>query len=192
MHKRILKSGLTLALLILSLSATAFAQNTAQNNISPEKKALIKEMLAASDVQKMGDMMMKATMDQLETGTPARIAESVNSMPNLTRQEREKMIRTLTDDNARFTKRFRELTKEKINWLQLVEELMYPIVDKYFTEDDLKNMIAFYKSPAGKKVLEVMPQMMTEIMIRSEEIAKPRFEAIANQILEEEKKRVDQ
>ena len=185
MHSRILKSVLTLALLLLGLSTTASAQNT----ISPEKRALIKEMVIATDVQKMSDVMMKATMDQLENDSPRRIAESVNTMPDLTPAERKKMIREMTDSNARFTKRFRELMKEKLDWVQMVEELIYPIVDKYYTEDDLKNMIVFYKSPTGRKVLEVMPQMMTEMMIRSEEVIRPKIEGIAKQILEEEAKR---
>lgn len=188
MHRRILKSVLTLALLILGLSATASAQNT----ITPEKRALIKEMIVATDVQKMSDAMMKATMDQLENDTPRRVADSVNSMSDLTPEERKKLIQKMTDDSARFTKRFRELMKEKLDWVQLIEELMYPIVDKYYTEDDLKNMIVFYKSPTGRKVLEVMPQMMTEMMIRSEEIIRPKVEGIARQVLEEEEKRPKQ
>jgi hypothetical protein len=185
MHQRILKPVLTLALLILGLSVTASAQNT----ITPEKRALIKEMIVATDVQKMSDAMMKATMDQLENNSPRWIAESVNIMSDLKPEERKEMIREMTDSSARFTKRFRELMKEKLDWVQLVEELIYPIIDKYYTEDDLKNMIAFYKSPTGRKVLEVMPQMMTEMMIRSEEIIRPKIEGIAKQVLEEEKKR---
>jgi hypothetical protein len=66
---------------------------------------------------------------------------------------------------------------------------MYPVVDKYYTEDDLKNLIAFYKSPTGRKVLEVMPQMMGDIMVRTNEIIKPRFDEISRQILDEEKKK---
>jgi hypothetical protein len=188
MHKRILKRGMTLALFILGLAATA----TAQATISTEKRALIKEMIAVTDVQKAGDLMMEAMVDQFEKSAPQRIAQSVNGMPDLTPQEREKMLREMTADNARFTKRFRELTQEKLNWSQLVEQLMYPIVDKYYTEDDLKNLIAFYKSPTGRKVLEVMPQMMAEVLVRSDELIRPKFEEISKQILEEEKKRLQE
>jgi uncharacterized protein len=186
MHRRILKSVLPLALLILGLSATASAQNT----ISPEKRALIKEMIVATDAQKISDVMIKATMDQLENNSPKRIAESVNAMSDLTPEERKKMIQEMTDSSARFTKRFRELVKEKLDWVQLMEELVYPIVDKYYTEDDLRNMIAFYKSPTGKKVLEAMPQMMAEMITRSEEIIRPKIEGIVKQIQAEEEKRL--
>jgi len=187
MRKRILNSALTLALFILVLAATA----TAQSAISPEKRALIKEMMVVTDVQKSGDVMMKAVVDRFENEAPTQIAQRVNALTDLTPQEREKMTRELTEGNTRFTKRFRELT-EKLDWSQLLEQLMMPIIDKYYTEDDLKNMIAFYKTPTGKKVLEVMPQMMTDILFKSDEIIRPKFEAIAKQILDEEKKRLQQ
>ena len=185
MRSTILKSAFNLCLLLIGLATAESAQST----ISPEKRALIKEMIVVTEVQKTGDVMMKAMIDQFEQDAPQRIADSVNAMPDLTPQEREKMLREWASDDARFTRRFRELIKEKLNWPLLIEQLMYPVVDKYYTEDDLKNLIVFYKSPTGRKVLEVMPQMMGDIMVRTNEIIKPRFDEISRQILDEEKKK---
>lgn len=186
MHSMILRNAFFLTVLITGLAATTLAQNT----ISAEKRALIKEMIVATDVQKTGDVMMKAMIDQFEADAPERISESVGSIPDLTGPEREKMRREMAADAARLSKRFRELIKEKLDWNQLIEQFIYPVVDKYYTEDDLRNLIAFYKSPTGRKVLEVMPQMMTDIMLRSNEVIKPKFDEISKQILEEEKKRL--
>ena len=36
--------------------------------------------------------------------------------------------------------------------------------DKYFTEQDIKDFITFYKSPVGQKYINVMPEMMKDIM----------------------------
>lgn len=38
------------------------------------------------------------------------------------------------------------------------------IYDKYFTAEDVENIIKFYESETGKKTLTVMPQMMGELM----------------------------
>lgn len=43
-------------------------------------------------------------------------------------------------------------------------ELYAPIYHKYLTLDDLKKIIAFYESPAGKKLGTATPAMMTEGM----------------------------
>jgi len=44
-------------------------------------------------------------------------------------------------------------------------ELVIPVYEKYLTIDDLKSMIKFYKSPAGKKLLEAQPKIMKDSMI---------------------------
>jgi len=36
--------------------------------------------------------------------------------------------------------------------------------DKYFTEQEIKEFIVFYKTPAGRKYISVMPEMMKDMM----------------------------
>jgi hypothetical protein len=43
-----------------------------------------------------------------------------------------------------------------------VMEMLVPIYDKYLTHEDIKGLIAFYETPAGRKLLAVMPQMHRE------------------------------
>lgn len=45
-----------------------------------------------------------------------------------------------------------------------LSELYIPIYDKYYTEEDIDNLIKFYQSSTGKKVTSVMPQMLNESM----------------------------
>jgi hypothetical protein len=40
-----------------------------------------------------------------------------------------------------------------------------PIYDKYYTETDIDQLIEFYKSPVGKKMIEVQPQLTQESML---------------------------
>jgi hypothetical protein len=37
-----------------------------------------------------------------------------------------------------------------------------PIYEKYLSDDDVKALIVFYESPLGKKVIDVLPQIMSE------------------------------
>ncbi len=43
-------------------------------------------------------------------------------------------------------------------------DLMVPIYDKYFTDDDIRQMIAFYNTPVGKKLVENLPLITQESM----------------------------
>ena len=45
-----------------------------------------------------------------------------------------------------------------------LENLIVPIYDKYFTESDIDQMIAFYNTPIGKKVVATLPQITQESM----------------------------
>lgn len=39
-----------------------------------------------------------------------------------------------------------------------------PVYEKYYTDDDIKQLIQFYQSPVGKKVIATMPGVMQESM----------------------------
>ena len=41
-------------------------------------------------------------------------------------------------------------------------ELNVPIYDKYLTHDEIKEIIRFYESPTGKKLIEALPQISQE------------------------------
>ncbi|MBO9573962.1 MAG: DUF2059 domain-containing protein [Chitinophagaceae bacterium] len=42
--------------------------------------------------------------------------------------------------------------------------MIVPIYDKHFTEEDIKGLVAFYESPLGKRMIEKLPLIMQESM----------------------------
>jgi uncharacterized protein len=56
-----------------------------------------------------------------------------------------------------------EMAKE-INGTELTN-LIIPVYEKYYTEEDLKKLILFYNSEVGKKTIQLMPLIMQESMI---------------------------
>jgi hypothetical protein len=52
------------------------------------------------------------------------------------------------------------LTEEYPNLM----EKMVPLYDKYFTHDEIKQLIAFYEGPAGRKLLKIQPDLVRESM----------------------------
>ena len=51
-------------------------------------------------------------------------------------------------------------------------KMMYPIYDKYFTQDDLKQMLKYNSTPIGKKTIKVMPMIMQEAIQASQAFTK--------------------
>ena len=48
-------------------------------------------------------------------------------------------------------------------------EMLVPIYDKYYTEQDLDELLVFYKTPLGKKLLDVGPKVMMESVLAGQE-----------------------
>ncbi len=42
--------------------------------------------------------------------------------------------------------------------------MIIPIYDKYFTDDDIHQLLAFYSTPVGKKLVENLPVITQESM----------------------------
>lgn len=62
-----------------------------------------------------------------------------------------------------------EVLQEEVNaviseHLPVVTEMMIQLYDKYYTDDDVKAMIAFYSTPLGQKVIKTMPMLSQEGM----------------------------
>jgi hypothetical protein len=73
-----------------------------------------------------------------------------------------------------------EFNKE-VNAATLID-LVLPIYDKYFTDDDIVQLIAFYQSPVGKKVVEKLPVIMQESMQVGSEWGKQLSEKILERL----------
>lgn len=51
--------------------------------------------------------------------------------------------------------------RKAVNVDEIIEGLV-PIYDKYFTQEELQAYIDFYSSPAGRKLVETIPHVMTD------------------------------
>ncbi len=64
-------------------------------------------------------------------------------------------------------------------------EMIIPIYDKHFTHEEIKQLIAFYESPIGKKMIKVQPQLMMDSMTAGEEWGKKLIKRVKEKLHEE-------
>ena len=50
-----------------------------------------------------------------------------------------------------------------------IEDMVIPVYQKYLTENDIQAINQFYQTPAGKKLIQVQPNIMQESMIIGQE-----------------------
>lgn len=61
---------------------------------------------------------------------------------------------------------------EKSFTKEALVDLTIPVYDKHFTHQEIKDMIALYKTPLGQKMLEKMPLIMQESMEKGQEFGR--------------------
>jgi len=70
--------------------------------------------------------------------------------------------------------RIKTLFVERIDIQQLIEDITVSVYDKHFSADELRDLVAFYKSPTGRKVMEVTPVMLSESATKASELVAPK------------------
>jgi hypothetical protein len=183
----------SMAALLFSFSVVGVLAQSPTTSPTPgvplEKQILIKELLELTSPQATVDAMLKAQADQMEHELPDLIWQAVSGMKelqSLTPQQREEVRLQVVPSAVRSGRRMYELIQEKIDFKQVIEEISIPLYDKYFSESELRDFLLFYKSPTGKKVIETMPNLVTEAMTRANEIIVPKMGELLSQIQAEE------
>ena len=141
-------------LLAAALAAPVFAQAPAP---SPDALAAAKELAT---------MMGGDTVGQMSAALTAQI------WPNIEQQLGPKVdAATLTELRSQFEASLSNFTKE-------VMADSPAVYARHFTVEELRAMLAFYKSPVGQKALHTMPAVMTEL---GQQMA-PRMQAFQTEL----------
>ncbi|CAN5530632.1 hypothetical protein BH11CYA1_BH11CYA1_06120 [soil metagenome] len=154
----------------------------ASARVSPQKKALILEYMQLSGKSVNSEPQFGQLMDLLRTQLPsmtkqisvstpelasamvARIAPGAPELPHLTDIEKKEITEKAQESVARMVQRSGELMQKNKELPQIAEDTFVSVYDKYFSEQDLKDLIAFYHTPIGEKLRLRQPAIEKEIM----------------------------
>ncbi|SEW52169.1 DUF2059 domain-containing protein [Chitinophaga arvensicola] len=78
---------------------------------------------------------------------------------------------------------FWEKAKAQVKPEEIIN-LSIPIYAKYYTEEEIVELLKFYKTPIGQKVIQVTPQLMTESMEAGRSWGKKLAENIIQELKE--------
>jgi hypothetical protein len=147
------------ALLLASLSCLAFAQTQksappaahpappATNPARPSAAEVMK-LLELMRVQDGLDITVGAMKDQLKSSAEQALREKIaNPTP-----EQIKAVRVIVDEE------FKKLS------LDGLIHAIVPVYQRHLTQQDVAALIAFYSSPAGRKIVREQPAMLRESM----------------------------
>ena len=194
MATKLFVQPLVLSLLLVWCGVSCSAQQaTAEPRpITAEKRAAIAELLEAIDFNKnmlaLIDSMAEAEEKQLPELTWEALSNT-KEIQDLSAADREALKQSMIENSTRDSKRIRNLMMSKMDLPAVVGQITYKLYDKYFSEGEIKDLIAFYRSPTGRKSIEVMPSLFSESMNETIVALKPKMAEIMNELREEELKR---
>jgi hypothetical protein len=171
-------------ILLLAFSLSARAQEA----ITPEKRTLIKELLTLTQADRIGEVVANEMLSQIERDNAQMIDQAMANL-KMSKEEKEKTIKEASERSAWMIKRFRELLPARVNFTEFLEKAAYPIYDKYFTADELRDLNAFYKTPTGQKSIKVMPGLVQESFQKANELLTPKILDLINEITKETNER---
>jgi hypothetical protein len=184
LSKKILVFAVAAQFLLQPLVANADEQKP---DDSAEKKAVITELLDISRVTKNAEIGFKSITDAQINGLNTMLSDRIDKDPKMTAEEKEKAKKTLIANMDKRMQRFRQLCEEKINIPQMTNEIYQTLYAKYFSVSELKDLVAFYKSPTGQRSLDVLPQLTMEAMQMIMSSMQPKIQEVGQQIEQEEK-----
>ena len=176
--KKLIVVGFATLLLVFSASA--------QQTISPEKLALIKELLEVTGASENADKTADIMLSFQEKESIKMVESLIEDDKNLTPDDKKLMKERSAASMERMMTRVREFYAKELNLGQMMDEMVAPIYDRHFTEADLREIIAFHKTPTGQKAIKLMPQLMMETMSAVSEKLMPKVNDFLKTITQDE------
>ena len=135
--------------------------------MTPEKHAEIEKLLEVTGSMKIGQQMSRVMVGQLNNAIRATHPD----VPDRVMKAIPEAVNGIIDEH-----------------LNEFAQIMIHIYDKYYTEDEIKQLIQFYSSGVGKKSIEQTPTIMQEGMEAGKQWGRSLGPEINKRLVEQFKK----
>ena len=180
---------ITLTLFIVTFALIARAN--AQTAVPTEKQAAIKELIGLINTDNKAEELV-AIFDKQMSGTRVTIVESILSdRADLTEAEKKSLREVLVVKMEEYAKGFQEKLMQKLNYTEMINEISTIVYDKYFTLEEIKDLIAFYKTPTGQKTLKTMTPLMSDTLQLTMERMLPKIPIVMEELQQEERQYIE-
>ncbi len=178
------------SVLAVVVCLACIANLNAQSPIAADKRAAIQELLNLIGVTQAAKATFVTLIDQYSQALAKNSVDSFEKQ-NWPPETKEKATLLAQDFYKRVSARLREEVPQRIQYEEKVGRLYLDVYDQHFTESEIRELIAFYRSPAGQKFLEITPRVATVL----QQTATAEFEAqtmsVTREIVAEELKKLE-
>jgi hypothetical protein len=150
------KRAIVVALLVLT-AVPSFADARA------EKTELIAELLEVIDAKALTQASFDAIFTSMRGMNDAPVGEDIpeesRAQLEASRKAQEEQMRT-----------FRERFYTRLDHVKYADQVYAPLFDEHFNVTELKELIAFFKTKAGQKMMKVIPDLGIAAMAKGQKL----------------------
>ena len=100
--------------------------------------------------------------------TKIRNLLKITKTDQLAIQSMDQMISMFKNSNSDVSTQFWYEFKKEVDVNSLID-LIVPIYDKYYSENEIEELTVFYNSPIGKKTIDTLPKLTQESMLAGQQ-----------------------
>jgi len=167
---KLVRHGLLLALLCLAGVQAA--------ELGAEKRQAIQTLIDTLNLKAMGPQMMQQLAGQGEAIMRQTAQGLIDANAELSEAQRAEARQMLERELPGLAMEL-NVSLAKLDLSPIVNEVIFSVYGKHFETTEIRDMTAFYRSPTGRKVLRLLPQVTQESMQLSMERIAPLAEEAA-------------
>lgn len=181
-----MKRSLPLAVAALALGFAAGSARAAEEP-SEEQVALVREFLEVTETGGGVGPLRQVFVERIDRTYPQTFAQMLDELA-LDPAERADAEATYVESLGRFRGTFGRLFDEQIDLEALARVLYAPIYTRHLSDDDLRELTAFYRTPLGRKSLQALPLAMHQVTLEVGPAMAPLITSLVNEAVAIEKR----
>jgi uncharacterized protein len=148
----------------LQSQAPAAPAAAAAAPVDPAKQAAIKELLDAIDAQKLVGAIGNSAQMQAKQYVPEILSEALSENKTLSDKQKQAAVPTLQKNSVQKLVDSAGQVFATDAFRQDAMQAQYDAYAKYYSTDEIKDLTKFYKSPTGRKFIQVQDQVGRDVV----------------------------
>ena len=132
--------------------------------VDPAKQAAIKDLLDAIDAQKLVGAIGNSAQMQAKQLVPAILSDALSENKTMTDKQKQASVPTLQKNAVPKLVDSAGQVFATDSFRQDAMQAQYDAYAKYYSTSEIKDLTAFYKSPTGRKFIQVQDQVGRDVV----------------------------
>ena len=132
--------------------------------VDPAKQAAIKELLEAIDAQKLVGAIGNSAQMQAKQYVPEILSEALSENKTLNEKQKQAAVPTLQKNSVQKLVDSAGQVFTTDAFRNDAMQAQYDAYAKYYSTQEIKDLTSFYKSPTGRKFIQVQDQVGRDVV----------------------------